>query len=88
MKWDCSGNADPVVIEGNKIYSYAGGKKCGLEWQGGKPDSSNHRNAKWDCSGNADHVVIEGNKIYTYVGGKHNDIKPIKVKPPSGPGPF
>ena len=48
-------------------------EKCGLEWQGGKPHSSNHRNAKWDCSGNADPVVIEGNKIYSYAGGKNVD---------------
>ena len=47
--WDCAGNADPVVIEGNKIYSYVGGKKCGLEWQGGEPDKNNERNAKRDC---------------------------------------
>ena len=68
-KWDCSGTADPLIIEGTQIYSMADGKKCGLEW-GGTLDSNNERNAKWDCSGRADSVIIEGNKIYSMADGK------------------
>ena len=57
-KWDCAGNADPVVIEGNKIYSYVGGKM----WirMARRPHKNNERNAEWDCAGNADPVIIEG----------------------------
>ena len=58
-KWDCKGNADPVIIEGDKIYSMVDGAKCGLEWVGGDPGSGNEREAKWDCKGNADTVTIE-----------------------------
>ena len=55
-KWDCKGNADPIFIEGNKIYTNVEGEKCGLEWDSSK--NGNERNAKWDCQGRADSVEI------------------------------
>jgi len=56
-KWTHKGSPPAV-----KIYAYADGQKCGLEWDGSK--SGNERNAKWDCSGSADPVTIENGKIY------------------------
>jgi len=54
---------------GGSVYAMAGGKKCGLEWDGNIVGNQ-ERNAKWDCRGFADPVFISGDKIYAMANGK------------------
>ncbi|UTW49939.1 phosphatidylinositol-specific phospholipase C domain-containing protein [Bacterioplanoides sp. SCSIO 12839] len=66
-KWDCAGNADPLVIttkaDSNDVYIHAS-NGCGLEWS--LTSVNNEREAKWDCNGsvgdssNADSLTLSG----------------------------
>lgn len=70
-KFDCSSHGDPLILEVRSapsadangryalkayIFTQAGGKQCGLEWDGKL--ASGERNAKFDCRGGKDEFYI------------------------------
>merc|ERR1712187_945281 len=80
-KWDCKGNADPLIMEDGKIFAMVNGKKCGFEWlynsvnyfmpwlleryEQEQKAYKGELRAAWDCKGNADPLIIEDGKIYS-----------------------
>ncbi|UTW49938.1 ricin-type beta-trefoil lectin domain protein [Bacterioplanoides sp. SCSIO 12839] len=63
-KFDCDGNADPLVItsleNGTSDRVIITSNGCGLQWEGGSADDDGERTAKWDCGPAHDELKIYG----------------------------
>ena len=55
-----------------RIYSWAQGEKCGLQWDedAGTPSTlgPNERVAKWDCHGDADPMLVANDRLWAWRG--------------------
>lgn len=70
-KFDCEGNTDPFLIQGEYIYVNIYGSSCGFQWNSikGVPRilGANEHIAKFDCSAKADALNIDDKFIYSTI---------------------